>query len=60
VDALGYSIFRECVTSTLGDQSTITRSLRHPTVARSIERSADHACTIAGATVFRWPARGSG
>jgi phosphate transport system protein len=52
VDALGYSIFRECVTYMLEDQSTITRGARYVMVARYLERSADHACTIAEATVF--------
>ena len=52
VDALGYSIFRECVTYMLEDSSTITRAARYVMVARYLERSADHACTIAEATVF--------
>lgn len=52
VDALGYSIFRECITYMLEDQSTITRGARYVMVARYLERSADHACTIAEATVF--------
>lgn len=52
VDALGYSIFRECVTYMLEEPSTITRGARYVMVARYLERSADHACTIAEATVF--------
>jgi phosphate transport system protein len=52
VDALGYSIFRECVTYMLEDPSTITRGARYVMVARYLERSADHACTIAEAAVF--------
>jgi phosphate transport system protein len=52
VDALGYSIFRECITYMLEDPSTITRGARYVMVARYLERSADHACTIAEATVF--------
>ena len=52
VDALGYSIFRECITYMLEDQSTITRGARYVMVARYLERSADHACTIAEATIF--------
>jgi phosphate transport system protein len=52
VDAQGYSIFRECVTYMLEDPSTITRAARYVMVARYIERSADHACTIAEAAVF--------
>ena len=52
VDALGYSIFRECVTYMLEDPTTITRCANYVMVARYLERSADHACTIAEATVF--------
>jgi phosphate transport system protein len=52
VDALGYSIFRECVTYMIEDPSTITRCANYVMVARYLERSADHACTIAEATVF--------
>ncbi|NLX48563.1 MAG: phosphate signaling complex protein PhoU [Methanospirillum sp.] len=52
VDALGYSIFRECVTYMLEDPATITRGARYVMVARYVERSADHACTIAEAAVF--------
>lgn len=52
VDALSHSIFRECVTYMLEDPRTITQCARYVMVARYIERSADHACTIAEATVF--------
>ena len=52
VDALGYSIFRECVTYMLEDQTTITRCANYVMIARYLERSADHACTIAEATIF--------
>ena len=52
VDALGHSIFRECVTYMLEDPRTITQCARYVMVARYIERSADHACTIAEAAVF--------
>ncbi len=52
VDALGYSIFRECVTYMLEDPTTITRCANYVMVARYLERSADHACTITEATVF--------
>ena len=52
VDALGYSIFRECVTYMIEDPATITRCANYVMVARYLERSADHACTIAEATVF--------
>ncbi|MEN6342460.1 MAG: phosphate signaling complex protein PhoU [Methanospirillum sp.] len=52
VDALGYSIFRECVTYMIEDPATITRCANYVMVARYLERSADHACTITEATVF--------
>lgn len=52
VDALGYSIFRECVTYMLEDPANITRCSSYVMVARYVERSADHACTIAEATIF--------
>jgi phosphate transport system protein len=52
VDALGYSIFRECVTYMIEDPTTITRCANYVMVARYLERSADRACTIAEATVF--------
>ncbi len=52
VDALGYSIFRECVTYMLEDPKTITQCANYVMVARYLERAADHACTIAEATVF--------
>ncbi|MEN6516596.1 MAG: phosphate signaling complex protein PhoU [Methanospirillum sp.] len=52
VDALNHSIFRECITYMLEDPRTITRCTRYVMVARYLERSADHACTIAEATVF--------
>jgi phosphate transport system protein len=52
VDALGYTSFRECVSYMLEDPSTITRAANYVMVARYLERSADHACTIAEATIF--------
>ncbi len=52
VDALNHSIFRECITYMLEDPRTITQCTRYVMVARYLERSADHACTIAEATVF--------
>lgn len=52
VDALGYSIFRECVTYMLEDPRNITRCANYVMVARYLERAADHACTIAEATIF--------
>jgi phosphate transport system protein len=52
VDALGHSIFRECITYMLEDPRTITQCTRYVMVARYLERTADHACTIAEAAVF--------
>jgi phosphate transport system protein len=52
VDEMGYSIFRECVSYMLEDPTTITRAANYVMVARYLERSADHACTIAEATIF--------
>jgi phosphate transport system protein len=52
VDALNHSIFRECITYMLEDPRTITQCTRFVMVARYLERSADHACTIAEAAVF--------
>jgi phosphate transport system protein len=52
VDALNHSIFRECITYMLEDPRTITQCTRYVMVARYLERSADHACTITEAAVF--------
>ena len=52
VDALNHSIFRECITYMIEDPRTITQCMRYVMVARYIERTADHACTIAEAAVF--------
>lgn len=52
VDALNHSILRECITYMLEDPRTISQCTRFVMVARYLERSADHACSIAEATVF--------
>ena len=47
VDALRYSIFRECISYMVEDSKTITQCAHYIMVARYIERCADHACKIA-------------
>ena len=52
VDALGHSIFRECITYMLEDPATITRCMNYVMVARYLERSGDHACKMAELVTF--------
>lgn len=47
VDALRYSIFRECVTYMMESPVTITQCTNYVMVARYLERCADHACKMA-------------
>ena len=47
IDALRYSIFRECLTYMMEDQKNITRCAHYMMVARYLERCADHACKMA-------------
>lgn len=47
IDALRYSIFRECVTYMMEDPKNITRCTHYAMVARYLERCADHACKMA-------------
>lgn len=47
IDALRYSIFRECLTYMLEDPKNITRCSHYAMIARYLERCADHACKIA-------------
>lgn len=47
VDALRYSIFRECLTYMTEDPKNITQCAHYIMVARYLERCADHACKIA-------------
>jgi len=47
IDALRYSIFRECLTYMMEDQKYITRCAHYMMIARYLERCADHACKIA-------------
>jgi len=47
VDALRYSIFRECITYMMEEPKNITRCTHYVMIARYLERCADHACKIA-------------
>ncbi len=47
IDALRYSIFRECITYMIEDPKNITRCMHYAMVARYLERCADHACKMA-------------
>jgi len=47
LDALRYSIFRECLTYMMEDQKNITSCTHYIMVTRYIERCGDHACKMA-------------
>ncbi len=47
VDALRYSVFRECVSYMMEDPKNITICTNYILVARYLERCGDHACNIA-------------
>jgi len=47
VDALRYSIFRECITYMLEDTKNITICTNYILIARYLERCGDHACDMA-------------
>ncbi|MDD3493440.1 MAG: phosphate signaling complex protein PhoU [Candidatus Thermoplasmatota archaeon] len=47
VDALRYSIFRECISYMMEDTKNITQCAHYIMVSRYIERCADHACKMA-------------
>jgi phosphate transport system protein len=47
VDALRYSIFRECITYMMEDPKNITICTNYILVARYLERCGDHACDMA-------------
>lgn len=47
VDALRYSVFRECVSYMVEDPKYITRCAHYIMIGRYLERCADHACKIA-------------
>jgi phosphate transport system protein len=47
IDALRYSIFRECISYMMEDSKNITQCAHYVMIARYIERCADHACKMA-------------
>jgi phosphate transport system protein len=47
VDALRYSVFRECISYMMEDPKNITICTNYILVARYLERCGDHACNIA-------------
>jgi len=47
LDALRYSIFRECLTYMMEDPKNITRCEHYIMIARYLERCGDHACKMA-------------
>ena len=52
VDALNDQIFRELITYTVADPSTIPRAMQLMIVSRCLERIADHATNIAENIIF--------
>jgi len=47
VDALRYSIFRECLSYMMEDSKNITRCSHYIMISRYLERCGDHACKMA-------------
>jgi phosphate transport system protein len=47
IDALRYSIFRECLTYMMEDPKKINRCAHYMIIARYLERCGDHACKMA-------------
>ena len=47
VDALRYSVFRECLTYMMEDPKKIAQCTNYVMIARYLERCGDHACKIA-------------
>ena len=47
IDAIRYSIFRECLTYMMEDSKNIQRCMHYIMIARYLERCADHACKMA-------------
>jgi phosphate transport system protein len=47
IDALRYSIFRECISYMMEDPKNISRCANYAMVARYLERCGDHACKVA-------------
>jgi len=52
VDALNHQIFRELLTFTMADPTTIPRAIRLILIARFLERVADHATNIAEMVIY--------
>jgi phosphate transport system protein len=52
VDALNHQIFRELLTFTMADPTTIPRAIRLIFIARFLERVADHATNIAEMVIY--------
>ena len=52
VDALNHQIFRELLTFTMSDPTTIPRAIRLILIARFLERVADHATNIAEMVIY--------
>jgi phosphate transport system protein len=46
IDALRYSVFRECITYMMEDPKNITRCTNYVMIARYLERCGDHACKM--------------
>jgi phosphate transport system protein len=57
VDALNKEIAQALVNTMVADQSTITRALHLMTIAKSLERIADHATNIAEEVVYLYEGR---
>jgi phosphate transport system protein len=57
VDALNKQISQLLVNTMVADQSTITRALHLMTIAKSLERIADHATNIAEEVVYLYEGR---
>ena len=47
IDALRWSIFRECITYMMENPANITRCAHYVMIARYLERCADHTCKMA-------------
>jgi len=52
VDALRYSIFRECITYMMEDPKNITICTNYILIARYLERCGDHACDMAEYIIY--------
>ncbi len=52
VDALRYSIFRECISYMMEDPKNITICTHYVLIARYLERCGDHACDMAQEIIY--------